>query len=429
MAKSKKYHYYRATNVYNIIRVFVSSYVWMTGFGNFLYFDKKQDFSVERAISMWLRINYFPLLLSIFVGVPFELLYIVPLHTTAFFITMITCYVAKGFETTFGMSHWQKNCSALSLCVLVHVVFYETPMVNLLEYFFGHEIYFRFSSDKYSAVLGIVSGYFWHIAQSYVTWANTPMTTTATTTMALLNHPTTTLPTTETTPESEKSMNGAKPVVSSSSSSLADAQQLTSEQTMAIYGQRLIGLVMILVWWFLFGHINDKFTYNPIHPIVFWLPVFGWLMIRNSSKYLTELHSTALEFFGKITLETYVLQFHVFMCRNVQYIPIVLPNSGPDGNAIMKFLNMLLTGIGFVALAYWARQITVTTQTTVTDLIVLLLNRNSTTTASTMTHRNLVDDSKSTVSALEKVPLTTSTMGDEESHNTIAMSDNGNHLK
>jgi hypothetical protein len=33
-------------------------------------------------------------------------------------------------------------------------------------------------------------------------------------------------------------------------------------------------------------------------------------MIRNSSKYLCELHSEALEFFGKITLETYVLQFH-----------------------------------------------------------------------------------------------------------------------
>jgi hypothetical protein len=31
-----------------------------------------------------------------------------------------------------------------------------------------------------------------------------------------------------------------------------------------------------------------------------------------------------------------------------------------------------LTGVGFVALAYWARKITVTTQTTVTDLVVLL---------------------------------------------------------
>jgi hypothetical protein len=29
------YHYYAATEVYNAIRVFIASYVWMTGFGNF----------------------------------------------------------------------------------------------------------------------------------------------------------------------------------------------------------------------------------------------------------------------------------------------------------------------------------------------------------------------------------------------------------
>jgi len=39
------YHYYRARYVYNEIRVFVSAYVWMTGFGNFLYFEKSADFS------------------------------------------------------------------------------------------------------------------------------------------------------------------------------------------------------------------------------------------------------------------------------------------------------------------------------------------------------------------------------------------------
>jgi N-acetylneuraminate 9-O-acetyltransferase len=338
----------------------------MTGFGNFLYFDKKQDFSIERGISMWLRINYFPLLLSVFVGVPFDLLYIVPLHTTAFFITMITCYVAKLCETYLRMNHWQKNCTAMSLCLLVHVIFYETPCAQLLEFLFGHEIYFRFTSDKYSAVLGIISGYFWHHAQSFVTWANTPIPSTP--------PPKTipALPTSEATSESNRSSDMVD-VVNKNGTVSSSTLHFTTEQWIAKCAQVIIGVTLILLWWMLFGHINDKYVYNPIHPLIFWLPLFGWLMIRNSSKYLTEVHSTALEFFGKITLETYVLQFHVFMCRNVQHIPIVLPNSGPDGNAIMKFLNMLLTGVGFVALAYWARKITVTTQTTVTDLVVLLL--------------------------------------------------------
>lgn len=32
------YHYYEAREVYNAIRVFIASYVWMTGFGNFAYY-------------------------------------------------------------------------------------------------------------------------------------------------------------------------------------------------------------------------------------------------------------------------------------------------------------------------------------------------------------------------------------------------------
>ena len=318
----------------------------MTGFGNFLYFDKKADFSIERAVSMWLRINYFPILLSVFIGVPFDLFYIVPLHTTAFFITMATCFVAKQLELRYEFPHWKRNAVALSACMLVHILFYETPLVNILL-IFSKEIHFRFQSDKYSAVLGIISGYFWNHAQSFVTWAHTPTN--------------------------------------------ASEGAFTPVQQQAIWGQRVGGVGLIFLWWILFGHINDKYTYNPMHPFVFWLPVFGWLMLRNSSKYLTEVHSTALEFFGKITLETYVLQFHVFMCQNVQHIPIVIPGSGPDGHFLVKFLNMLLTGIGFVALAYWARKITVTTQTTVTDLVVACLGHTSTPSA--------------TVNAVEKVPL------------------------
>lgn len=319
----------------------------MTGFGNFLYFDGKQDFSVTRAASMWLRINYFPLLLSYTVGIPLDLLYIVPLHTAAFFITMATCYVAAllgkagSNNDATRWSHGTCNAVALSLCLLLHVVFYETPAVNLLKILFGDEILFRFQSDKYSAVLGIISGYFWGYAQRFIQWAHTPQPSSS----------------------GEPGGGGAVP-------------QLTQQQQLGGWAQRVGGVALIALWWMLFGHITDKYTYNPVHPFVFWMPIFGWLALRNGSKYLTEVHSTALEFFGKITLETYVLQFNVFMCKNVQNIPVVIPGSGPDGTWVLKTLNMLVTGVGFVALAYWARQITITTQTTLTDLLVLLLRKS-----------------------------------------------------
>jgi N-acetylneuraminate 9-O-acetyltransferase len=328
---NKQYHYYRAYSAYNAIRVFVSAYVWMTGFGNFLYFDKKQDFSITRALSMWLRINYFPILLSVFVGVEFDLFYIVPLHTTAFFITMATCYLAKTLEQWYDWPIAKRNLVAIGACLLVHLVFYETPLKNVLL-IFSKEIHFRFQADKYSAPLGILSGYFWATFRQGIQWAHTP-----------------------------ENNNGT----------------FTTDQVIAQWGQRVGGVVLMAVWWIVFGSITDKFVYNPIHPFIFWMPIAGFLMVRNSSKYLTEIHSTALEFFGQITLETYVLQFHVFMNHKVQNIPVVVPGATADGPWILKTLNMLLTGVAFVALAYWARKITVTTQTTCTDLLILLTTKNN----------------------------------------------------
>jgi N-acetylneuraminate 9-O-acetyltransferase len=303
--------------VYNEIRTFVSAYVWMTGFGNFLYFDKKQDFSIERMVSMWLRINYFPLLLSFFLGVPLELYYVVPLHTAAFFITMVTCYVSKSLEQSptvaRGWTRWQCNGAAIALCLLAHVLFYETRAVNFLK-LFSNEYHFRFQSDKYTA---------WGRFQNYINWCY-------------------------------------------------NTEQPDVQQRLAAILQRIAGVGLIAIWWILFGHISDKFTYNPMHPYVFWLPLAGWLMLRNSSKYLTEVHCGAMEFFGRITLETYVLQFHVFMCKNVQHIPVVIPGAGPDGSLVVQTLNMLVCGILFVSLSCWARQITITTQTAVTDLVTVL---------------------------------------------------------
>lgn len=297
----------------------------MTGFGNFLYFDKKQDFSLERAISMWLRINYFPLLLSFAINVSLELYYVVPLHTAGFFITMFTCYLAKCLEYVMpSASSWKRNAVAIAVCFAVHIVFYETELKSCLK-IFSDEYYFRFQVDKYSAVIGILSGFCWGKFKEYMNWCYG-----------------------------------------------SPASETTQRQIQCMWYQRAAGVALIAVWWYLFGYMPDKRDYNPIHPFIFWMPVAGYLMLRNSSKYLTEIHSQALEFTGRITLETYVLQFHVLMCNKVQNIPIVIPGSGADGDPMLKFLNMLLCGVGFMALAYWARQITITTQNTVTDLLAQL---------------------------------------------------------
>jgi hypothetical protein len=276
---------------------------------------------------MILRINYFPLLLSFFLTVPLELYYVVPLHTTGFVVAMITCYMGNRLEKYFGMTYWTSRCAAMGLSLLVHVLFYETPAVNFLL-LFSKEYHFRFQADKYSAWLGMASGLLWGKIGEYMQWAH--------------------------------------------------GFENDQRRRMATRVQFSVGVALIAFWYGLFGSISDKFVYNPLHPYVFIFAVIGWLMIRNCTRYLTECHSTLLEFLGRHTLETYVLQFHLFMSHNVQHIPVIIPGSDASGSQILKFCNMVLCGTVFLTMAVWARKITVTTQTSVVELVKMLTADTST---------------------------------------------------
>lgn len=268
---------------------------------------------------MILRINYFPLLLSYFLSVPLELYYVVPLHTTGFVVAMITCYLGYTFEKRMGMSYWTSRTLAISLSLVAHVLFYETPAVNFLLYF-SKEYHFRFQSDKYSAWLGMACGLLWGKVGEYMQWAH--------------------------------------------------GYENDQRRQLATIVQLFVGLCLIGFWYGLFGHIGDKFVYNPVHPYVFIFALVGWLLIRNCTRYLTECHSTLLEFLGRHTLETYVLQFHLFMSHNVQHIPVIIPGSDAEsGSTVLKFANMVLCGTVFLTMAVWARKITVTTQSSVVELV------------------------------------------------------------
>ena len=272
---------------------------------------------------MVIRINYFPLLLCLATGTSLDLYYVVPLHTVGFFMTLLTCRLGFFLEENYGMEYSKSRKAAIAFSLLVHVLFYETSAVNFLK-LFSDEIHFRFQADKYSAWLGIVFGFAMKKVNMYLSWAYG---------------------------------REFKPKVA--------------------WTQRLTGAALIVLWYKLFGHETDKFKYNPKHPYVFIFPLVGWLMIRNSSKYLTQCHSSFLEFLGRNTLETYVLQFHLFMNHKVQHIPMFVPNSGPDGPIGLRVANMLVSGTIFVTLAVLARKVTVTSQTTLVELTTILKTKVS----------------------------------------------------
>ena len=271
------YHYYRGIWIYNEIRVFVSVYVWMTGFGNFIYFTKKKDFSLKRVVSTLIRINLLTLGLMLFNGTSMILYYVVPLHTGFFLMSWVVCW---SIEKT------KRPVLMLMFTLGALVLFFEVwqPLSGEME--------FRFGLDRYSAWWGMVSAYIFmnvHKCRKH----DFPIAT--------------------------------------------------------VTG----GIVLICIWYYVWGYEFDKYTYNPSHPYVVILPIVGYILIRNGHPILRGYYSSAMAWFGGITLETYVLQFHILMCHNVQHILVICP---------WPVLNTCIVATAFIAASWVARKLTIEIQ-------------------------------------------------------------------
>merc|ERR1719240_97075 len=76
----------------------------------------------------------------------------------------------------------------------------------------------------------------------------------------------------------------------------------------------LLGVTLALgAWWYLNYFALAKRSYNKVHPYTSFVPIFLYLVLRNLTEPLRKRHMHAFAWCGKITLETYILQFHVWM--------------------------------------------------------------------------------------------------------------------
>jgi N-acetylneuraminate 9-O-acetyltransferase len=277
------YHYFHAEEVYNAIRIMITCYVWMTGFGNFSFFYIKGDYSLIRVLQMLWRLNFLVIFLCLTQGTTYILYYICLLHTYFFMMVYVSMRIGKEWNHT----KWGIRIKMMVLAIIIFLVWdVDTGIFQLLHrLFLGEEPilgatagsmwewYFRSSLDHWSTFLGMVFA---------------------------LNFPITSL-----------------------FFRKLEAQPLYQH----VAAKAAMGIVLFaaLCWWITNPFMLGKFDYNQTNSYYGWIPLLAYIYFRNLTPFLRNHTLDLLHQIGKTTLETYLLQHHIWLTSNAKSLLTLIP--------------------------------------------------------------------------------------------------------
>jgi hypothetical protein len=271
------YHYFHAEEVYNSVRVMITCYVWMTGFGNFSFFYIKQDYSWLRVVQMLWRLNFSVLLLMWTHGNTYILYYICPMHTFYFLMVYATMYFFQSVNHSKLGVRWKLMFVGLLIYVIWDI---NNGIFDFLFAFLGTdsvigasrgsvwEYYFRTSLDHWSSFLGMIFACNFPIAEQYFVRANAK----------------------------------GWPIVFAG-----------------------VAMAAVTIWWFFKFYMLGKLDYNLTHSYTAIIPLTSYIFFRNITPTVRSAVSMSLHDLGKTTLETYLLQHHIWLTSNAKTLLTITP--------------------------------------------------------------------------------------------------------
>ncbi|KAK6950164.1 hypothetical protein Daesc_008490 [Daldinia eschscholtzii] len=269
------YHYHYASQVlwvYKIIRLFIAGYFYISGYAHTQYLLTTDDFSLQRVIEILFRINLLSVLLSYMMGTTYTSYYFAPVATFWYLVLYAMLFFFKSrnrdmrwllFKVllTTRLTNWFILTPGIleTAAKIIHFFFFISIDVQ--------EMRFRLGLDRYITFVGIIVA-------------------------ALVHH---------------ASVRRSRPVLELGFGKAVFSLEFTRWLTTICVGS------IVTFFYVTQTYLQEKRAYNQLHPLISWIPILGFILLRNSHRMFRDWYLTLPNILGTFSLETYVLQYHIWL--------------------------------------------------------------------------------------------------------------------
>ncbi|XP_054461397.1 N-acetylneuraminate 9-O-acetyltransferase isoform X3 [Anoplopoma fimbria] len=295
--------------VYMHVRVLVAAYLFQTGYGHFSFFWLKGDFGLYRVCQVLFRLNFLVLVLCVVMDRPYQFYYFVPLVTFWFVVIYSTLamwpQILQKKANSSGLWHLGVLAKLLGLLLFICIfafsegffeqIFSVWPISMLFELNGSvHEWWFRWKLDRFAVIHGMLFAFIYLVLQK--------------------------------------------------------RQVLSESKGEALFSPKISNLLLFLsvvsfitysIW---ASSCKTKTECNEMHPYISVVQILAFILIRNIPGYARSIYSSFFAWFGKISLELFICQYHIWLAADTKGILVLIP-----GN---PSLNIMVSTFIFVCVAH-----------------------------------------------------------------------------
>ena len=275
------YHYTGASRVlwiYEVVRLLVASYIFMTGFGHTVFFYKRSDYSLRRSAAVLIRLNLLSCLLPYVMNTDYLFYYFAPLISFWYLVVYLTMAVGRSRNSSFGFLAAKIMISAILTTAIIRIPGIFEIVFQVLATCFNirwnvEEWRFRLRLDSLVVYAGMFCGVFF-------------------------------------VRKDELNVGNAE----------CCAVNRLIRQFFWVF--RIAWLAMAAFTppvFYLFVHrAPDKYAYNAWVPYISIAAVLAYISIRNINRHTRNFHSSIFSWMGRHSLETFTLQFHIWLAGDTK---------------------------------------------------------------------------------------------------------------